>query len=564
MGDATAARSTSPTTSGGTSATTRVITSEWGTPNMVENGVNPELLLGGQYGHQLHVWDLKRRRHLQTLDLGAEQQMVLELRPAHDPTRRTASSAWSSRLKDLSASILLWHREPDGSLGAEKVIEIPAEPADPDQLPPALKPFGAVPPLVTDIDLEPGRPFPVRLLLGHGRVEAVRRLRPVHTRADRLGAHRRDRRQLAAPGRRAPLNGGPQMVEVSRDGRRVYLTNSLYRSWDAQFYPEGIQGWVAKLDAGADGGLRARPRLLRRVPRASGRTRCACRAATRRRTRTASRTRPDMDTLPLVTLALLGAYHGLNPAMGWLFAVGLGMQDRNRRSVLRALPPIAAGHELAIAAGRRCSWSASGAVADPRHLALVGGGGADRVRHLPLLAPRAHPRWTTMRVTRKELTWWSFLMSSAHGAGLMVAPVLLGVGAAEPAQAHAGHFHADSGDTMGVTDAALAITVHVGAMLAVMAVVALRRLPEARPDVPAPGLAELGSVLGGRVHRRRGGDARWREPPDARRPRGGRAARGRGSRCRSWAASAWLPRSSAAMIASCWTADRSIRSGSVM
>ena len=87
--------------------------------------------------------------------------------------------------------------------------------------------------------------------------------------------------------------------------------------------------------------------------------------------------------------------------------------------------------------------------------------------------PSSPVRWTTMRVHRSELTWWSFLMSSAHGAGLMVAPVLLGVGATESAQAHAGHFHTNSGDTMGVTDAALAITVHVGAMVAVMAVVSL-------------------------------------------------------------------------------------------
>jgi hypothetical protein len=78
-----------------------------------------------------------------------------------------------------------------------------------------------------------------------------------------------------------------------------------------------------------------------------------------------------------------------------------------------------------------------------------------------------------MRVTRKELTWWSFLMSSAHGAGLMVAPVLLGAGAAGTAQAHAGHLHTQSGSTMGVTDAAVALAVHVGAMIAVMAVVAL-------------------------------------------------------------------------------------------
>jgi hypothetical protein len=79
-----------------------------------------------------------------------------------------------------------------------------------------------------------------------------------------------------------------------------------------------------------------------------------------------------------------------------------------------------------------------------------------------------------MRVTRGELTWWSFLMSSAHGAGLMVAPVLLGTGGAEAAHAHAGHIRPDVANPMGLSEAALAIiTIHVGAMLAVMAVVAL-------------------------------------------------------------------------------------------
>jgi hypothetical protein len=179
-----------------------------------------------------------------------------------------------------------------------------------------------------------------------------------------------------------------------------------------------------------------------------------------------------MDTLPLVTVALLGAYHGLNPAMGWLFAVGLGMQDRNRRSVLRALPPIAAGHELAIALVALLVVGV-GAVADPRHLSLAAAAGLIAFGVFRFLKPRAHPRWTTMRVTRKELTWWSFLMSSAHGAGLMVAPVLLGTGAVESAHAHSGHVHDHPAATMDVADAALAITVHVGAMLAVMAVVAL-------------------------------------------------------------------------------------------
>jgi methanethiol oxidase len=63
-----------------------ILTSEWGTPNMVSKGVNPEILLAGGYGHNLHVWDLPKRRHLQELDLGSEHQMALELRPAHDPT----------------------------------------------------------------------------------------------------------------------------------------------------------------------------------------------------------------------------------------------------------------------------------------------------------------------------------------------------------------------------------------------------------------------------------------------------------------------------------------------
>ena len=145
-----------------------------------------------------------------------------------------------------------------------------------------------------------------------------------------------------------------------------------------------------------------------------------------------------MDTLPLVTIALLGAYHGLNPAMGWLFAVGLGMQDRDRRSVLRALPPIAAGHELAIAVVALLVVGL-GVVADPRHLHARRRRGADRLRRLPL---RQAARASTLdddAGDAKELTWWSFLMSSAHGAGLMVAPLLLGTGAVGAAQAHSGH-----------------------------------------------------------------------------------------------------------------------------
>src|ERR1700745_1649006 len=129
-----------------------LLTSEWGTPNMIENGVESELLLGSKYGHQMHVWDLRRRRHVQTLDLGKEQQMVLEMRPAHDPRKAYGFVSVVVSVKDLSASIWLWHRD-NGTWEIKKVIEIPAEPAAPDKLPELLKGFKAVPPLVTDINL---------------------------------------------------------------------------------------------------------------------------------------------------------------------------------------------------------------------------------------------------------------------------------------------------------------------------------------------------------------------------------------------------------------------------
>jgi methanethiol oxidase len=111
-----------------------MITSEWGTPNMVKDGVNPELLLGGKYGNALHVWDLRKRKHVQKLELGAEQQMVLELRPAHNPARAYGFVGVVISLEDLSSSIWMWYRDEqrDGEWKkVRKVIEIPAEPADP-------------------------------------------------------------------------------------------------------------------------------------------------------------------------------------------------------------------------------------------------------------------------------------------------------------------------------------------------------------------------------------------------------------------------------------------------
>lgn len=236
-----------------------LVSSEWGTPNMVREGVNPELLLGGKYGHQLHVFDLQRRRHVQAIDLGAEQQMVLELRPAHDPARAYGFAGVALSLKDLSSSIWVWHRR-NGAWAATKVIEIPAQPADPARLPPLLQGFKAVAPLVTDINLSLDDRQLYVSCWGTGEFLQYDVSDPFHPRQTgsvRLGGIVGRAPHPARP--QEALNGGPQMVEVSRDGRRVYLTNSLYGTWDDQFYPDGIRGWMVKIDAQPEGGMALDP-----------------------------------------------------------------------------------------------------------------------------------------------------------------------------------------------------------------------------------------------------------------------------------------------------------------
>src|SRR3954447_13239224 len=99
---------------------------------MVEDGLIGELLLGNKYGHKLHIWDLEKRKHVQEIDLGPEHQMVLELRPAHDPRKAYGFLGVVNSTPDLSASVWLWEPNGGGSFKAEKVITSPAEPADAD------------------------------------------------------------------------------------------------------------------------------------------------------------------------------------------------------------------------------------------------------------------------------------------------------------------------------------------------------------------------------------------------------------------------------------------------
>jgi hypothetical protein len=144
------------------------------------------------------------------------------------------------------------------------------------------------------------------------------------------------------------------------------------------------------------------------------------------------------DLQAWLALLGLGAFHGINPGMGWLFAVALGLQEQRRGAVLRALLPIALGHALSIgvvvlAIGLLHDVLPEAWVRWPVGLGLTGFGAYKLVRC-------RHPRWVGMRVSALDLTWWSFLMATAHGAGLMLAPVLLGWGASgDPAAEHAQH-----------------------------------------------------------------------------------------------------------------------------
>jgi hypothetical protein len=151
------------------------------------------------------------------------------------------------------------------------------------------------------------------------------------------------------------------------------------------------------------------------------------------------------------TLFLLGAYHGINPAMGWLFAVALGLQKQSGRAVWQSLLPIAMGHVLAIGLVILVAVLA-GAVLPLRVmkicivLVLIGFG-------VYRLISKSHPQWGGMQVGFRDLTIWSFLMASAHGAGFMLLPVLLGMSA----MSHGHKMHTMNSSGIGIQFFAIAV-----------------------------------------------------------------------------------------------------------
>src|SRR5437762_12223226 len=148
-------------------------------------------------------------------------------------------------------------------------------------------------------------------------------------------------------------------------------------------------------------------------------------------------THGEVGTTALWVMLLLGAFHGINPAMGWLFAVALGLQEQKRAAVFRALPPIALGHALSV--GIIVAMVLLARISLPHSALKIAAAAILFAFGLYRLLRSRHPNWVGMRVGFGDLTLWSFVMASAHGAGLMLVPLFLPSPAAGESHHHDTH-----------------------------------------------------------------------------------------------------------------------------
>ena len=218
-----------------------LLSSEWAAPNTFKDGFDPADVMAGKYGRRLHFWDLERRTKTQTIDLGSDGMIPLEIRWQHDP-----DSLQGFVGATLSSNIIRFQKQ-NGSWEAAKAIDVPNEELEGWPL------EGGVPGLITDLvlSMDDRDLFFSNWLHGDLRHYDVSdpsspRLKSQIWLGGLLG------RDGGHPKAGGPLNGAPQMLQVSLDGERVYVTNSLYSTWDNQFYPD-IRGWMTKLDRQADG-----------------------------------------------------------------------------------------------------------------------------------------------------------------------------------------------------------------------------------------------------------------------------------------------------------------------
>ncbi len=215
-----------------------LVSSEFGEPNAFEPGFNLEDVSAGKYGRRLHFWNLAERRLEQTVDLGEGGLIPLELRWLHDPEAEEGFVGAA-----LSSTIWRWQRA-NGAWEAEQVVAV-------ESIDLPGWPFPA-PGLITDLVLSMDDRFLYFSDWLHGDLRQYDVSDPANPKltgqlwlGGLLGRESDAGREL---------NGGPQMLQLSLDGRRLYVTNSLYSSWDNQFYPD-LRSWLLKVDCNPDGGM---------------------------------------------------------------------------------------------------------------------------------------------------------------------------------------------------------------------------------------------------------------------------------------------------------------------
>jgi selenium-binding protein 1 len=215
-----------------------LVSSEFGEPNAFEPGFDPADVGAGKYGSRIHFWDLEKRELQQTVELGDAGLVPLEVRWLHDPEAEEGFVGAA-----LSSTMWRFYRS-NGTFEAEQVIAV-------EGLEQEGWPF-PVPGLITDLLVSMDDRFLYFSNWLHGdlrQYDISDRSNPKLTGRLQLGG------VLGRPidGRRE-LNGGPQMIQLSLDGRRLYVTNSLYSTWDNQFYP-GLRSWLLRVDCNPEGGM---------------------------------------------------------------------------------------------------------------------------------------------------------------------------------------------------------------------------------------------------------------------------------------------------------------------
>ena len=219
-----------------------LVSSEWGEPNAYEPGFDLADVEAGRYGQRIHFWDLERRTLQQTVDLGAKGLVPLEVRWQHDPDSEQG-------FVGAALSSVMWHFHRDnGAWAADPVIEVEGVEQEGWPFP--------VPGLITDLVLSMDDRFLYFANWLHGDVRQYDVSNPAEPKLTGqlwLGG------VLGKPsdGTRE-LSGGPNMLQLSYDGRRLYVSNSLYSTWDNQFYP-GLRSWLLRIDCDPNGGMEIDP-----------------------------------------------------------------------------------------------------------------------------------------------------------------------------------------------------------------------------------------------------------------------------------------------------------------